>query len=54
MPKQRILGICVGVCILLLGITLYAQMARPTHDGMDVAARAPDVNQDLMSRKRPS
>ena len=33
MSKRRFLGICLGVCILFLGISLYAQMARPTHDG---------------------
>src|SRR5271166_952669 len=33
MRKQHILGICLGVCLLLLGISLYAQMVRPTHDG---------------------
>jgi hypothetical protein len=33
MRKQRVLGICLGVCLLLLGASLYAQMVRPTHDG---------------------
>jgi hypothetical protein len=33
MRKQHVLGICVGVCLLLLGVSLYAQMVRPTHDG---------------------
>jgi hypothetical protein len=31
--KQRILGICLGVCVLLLGASVYAQMVRPTHNG---------------------
>jgi len=33
MRKQQVLGICLGVCLLLLGASLYAQMVRPTHDG---------------------
>ena len=33
MRKQQVLGICLSVCLLLLGASLYAQMARPTHDG---------------------
>jgi hypothetical protein len=33
MRKQRILGICLGVCLLLLGASVYAQMVRPTHPG---------------------
>jgi hypothetical protein len=33
MRKQRILGICLGVCLLLLGASVYAQMVRPTHAG---------------------
>jgi hypothetical protein len=33
MQKQRALGICLGVCVLLLGVSLYAQMVRPTHEG---------------------
>ena len=33
MRKQRVLGICLGVCALLLGVSLYAQMVRPTHEG---------------------
>ena len=33
MQKQRVLGICLGVCLLLLGASVYAQMVRPTHGG---------------------
>ena len=33
MRKQQVLGICLGVCLLLLGALLYAQTVRPTHDG---------------------
>lgn len=33
MSKQRVLGICLGVSLLLLGVSLYAQVVRPTHDG---------------------
>jgi hypothetical protein len=32
MRKQHSLGICLGLC-LLLGISLYAQMERPTRNG---------------------
>jgi len=32
MRKQHLLGICLGLC-LLLGVSLYAQMERPTHNG---------------------
>ena len=33
MRTQRILGICLVVCVLLLGASIYAQVNRPTHDG---------------------
>jgi hypothetical protein len=33
MRKQKVLAICLGVCLLLLGASVYAQMVRPTHDG---------------------
>lgn len=33
MRKQRILGICIGMCLLLLGASVYAQIVRPTHAG---------------------
>src|SRR5260370_32653319 len=33
MRKQRALVICLGVCLLLLGASVYAQMVRPTHSG---------------------
>jgi hypothetical protein len=33
MRKQHVLGICLGVCVLLLGASVFAQMARPTHSG---------------------
>ena len=33
MRKQSILGICLGVCLLLLGASVYAQRVRPTHPG---------------------
>ena len=33
MRKQRVLAICLGVCLLLLGVSLYAQIVRPTHNG---------------------
>lgn len=33
MKMQRALGIGLGVCLLLLGATVYAQMVRPTHNG---------------------
>ena len=32
MRKQHLFGICLGLC-LLLGVSLYAQMERPTHNG---------------------
>jgi len=32
MRKQHLLGICLGLC-LLFGVSLYAQMERPTHNG---------------------
>jgi hypothetical protein len=33
MRQQRILGVCLGVCLLALAVSLYAQTVRPTHDG---------------------
>ena len=33
MRKQHVFGICFGVCLVLLGVSLFAQMVRPTHDG---------------------
>ena len=33
MRKQHILRICLVVCLLLLGASVYAQMVRPTHSG---------------------
>jgi hypothetical protein len=33
MRKQRIVGICIGMCLLLLGASVYAQIVRPTHAG---------------------
>lgn len=33
MRKRQIVGICAGVCLLLLGASVFAQMVRPTHDG---------------------
>lgn len=33
MHKQRLLGIGLVVCLLLLGASVYAQMVRPTHAG---------------------
>src|SRR5215472_15400667 len=33
MRKQRLLGIGLAVCLLLLGASVYAQMVRPTHPG---------------------
>ena len=33
MRKQSILGICLGVCLLMLGASVYAQIVRPTHAG---------------------
>ena len=33
MRRERLLGICLAVCLLLLGASVYAQMARPVHDG---------------------
>jgi hypothetical protein len=33
MRTQRVLAICLGVCLLLLGVSLYAQVVRPTHNG---------------------
>jgi len=33
MRKQRALATCLGVCLLLLGASVYAQMVRPTHSG---------------------
>ena len=33
MRRERLLGICLAVCLLLLGASVYAQMVRPVHDG---------------------
>jgi hypothetical protein len=33
MRTKQVLGICLGVFLLLLGVSVYAQMVRPTHDG---------------------
>jgi len=33
MRNKRIVGICVCVCVLFLGASVYAQMVRPTHAG---------------------
>jgi len=33
MRKQGIVGICIGMCLLLLGASVYAQIVRPTHAG---------------------
>jgi hypothetical protein len=33
MRNQRMLGICLVVCLLLLGASVYAQVIRPTHSG---------------------
>jgi hypothetical protein len=33
MQRQRILWICLSICILLLGVSVYAQVVRPTHPG---------------------
>jgi hypothetical protein len=33
MKTQRILGLALALCLLLLGAVAYAQMARPTHRG---------------------
>ena len=33
MKMQRTLGICLAVCLLLLGAAVYAQVSRPVHDG---------------------
>ncbi len=33
MRNQRMLGICLVVCLLLLGASVYAQVVRPTHSG---------------------
>jgi len=33
MKSQRVLGIGLGVCLVLLAVSLYAQTVRPTHDG---------------------
>jgi hypothetical protein len=33
MRKQRLLGISLVVCLLLLGASVYAQIVRPTHAG---------------------
>jgi len=33
MPKSRVVGICTGVCLLLLGASVFAQLVRPTHEG---------------------
>jgi hypothetical protein len=33
MKMQRALGLALCLCLLLLGASVYAQMARPTHNG---------------------
>jgi len=33
MWKERLLGVGLAVCLLLLGASVYAQMVRPTHPG---------------------
>lgn len=33
MRSQQILGVCLAVSLLFLGISVYAQVTRPTHDG---------------------
>ena len=33
MWKERLLGVGLAVCLLLLGVSVYAQMVRPTHPG---------------------
>ena len=33
MRRERLLGVCLAVCLLLLGASVYAQMVRPVHDG---------------------
>ncbi|HYA63766.1 MAG TPA: hypothetical protein VED66_11205 [Candidatus Sulfotelmatobacter sp.] len=33
MQSKRVLGICLGVSLLLLAVSLYAQTVRPTHGG---------------------
>jgi hypothetical protein len=33
MRQQRILGVCLGLCLFVLAVSLYAQTVRPTHDG---------------------
>ena len=33
MRTQRILGVCLAVCLLLLGALVYAQTVHPTHNG---------------------
>jgi len=33
MRNQRMLAICLAVCLLLLGASVYAQVVRPTHPG---------------------
>jgi len=33
MWKESLLGVGLAVCLLLLGVSVYAQMVRPTHPG---------------------
>lgn len=33
MKTQRILGLALALCLLLLGASVYAQISRPTHNG---------------------
>ena len=33
MRSQKFLGVCLAVSLLFLGISVYAQVTRPTHDG---------------------
>jgi hypothetical protein len=33
MKTQRILGLALALCLLLLGASVYAQISRPTHPG---------------------
>ena len=35
MRRERLLRVCLAVCLLLLGASVYAQMVRPVHDGTE-------------------
>ena len=50
MRKQHILGICLGVCLVLLGVSLFAQMVRPTHSSIRLGHEYPLLATEAISQ----